>query len=58
MLGRAAAKNRVSGDWNLFNDERVDGLEPDEVQTSSAYVLFYAKVRVVAMSGCVRVWLC
>lgn len=44
FLGRAAAKNRVSGDWNLFNDERVEGLEPYEVQAASAYVLFYTKV--------------
>ena len=42
-LGRATAKNRLSGDWNLFNDERVEGLEPNEVQAASAYVLFYVK---------------
>lgn len=41
---RATAKNRVSGDWNLFNDERVEGLEAHEVQAASAYVLFYTKV--------------
>ncbi|CAM9900461.1 unnamed protein product [Pylaiella littoralis] len=40
----AAAKNRVSGNWNLFNDERVEGLEPCEVQSASAYVLFYTKM--------------
>ncbi|CAM9838687.1 unnamed protein product, partial [Ectocarpus sp. 8 AP-2014] len=40
----ATAKNRVSGDWNLFNDERVEGLEANEVQAASAYVLFYAKM--------------
>lgn len=44
LLDRATAKNRVSGDWNLFNDERVHGLEPNEVQSASAYVLFYTKV--------------
>ncbi|CAM9846880.1 unnamed protein product [Ectocarpus fasciculatus] len=40
----ATAKNRVSGDWNLFNDERVEGLEANEVQAASAYVLFYTKM--------------
>ncbi|CAB1098683.1 unnamed protein product [Ectocarpus sp. CCAP 1310/34] len=40
----ATAKNRVSGDWNLFNDERVEGLEAKEVQAASAYVLFYTKM--------------
>ncbi|CAM9827330.1 unnamed protein product [Ectocarpus sp. 4 AP-2014] len=40
----ATAKNRVSGDWNLFNDERVEGLEANEVQAASAYVLFYRKM--------------
>ncbi|CAN0468085.1 unnamed protein product, partial [Scytosiphon promiscuus] len=40
----AAARNRVSGKWNLFNDDRVEELEPEEVQTSSAYVLFFTKV--------------
>ncbi|CAM9189414.1 unnamed protein product, partial [Hapterophycus canaliculatus] len=39
----ATAKNRVSGNWNLFNDERVHGLEPGEVESASAYVLFYTK---------------
>lgn len=44
VLCRAAAKNRMSGNWSRFNDRIVTGLEPSEVQGSSAYVLFYSKV--------------
>eukprot|EP00904_Undaria_pinnatifida_P005639 jgi/Undpi1/2204/HiC_scaffold_12.g05590.m1 len=43
----AAAKNRMSGKWNLFNDDRVEELEPEEVQTSSAYVLFFTKMSTI-----------
>lgn len=48
--GRAAARNRVSGKWNLFNDDRVEELEPEEVQTSSAYVLFFTKVGLLPLA--------
>lgn len=34
----------MSGKWHLFNDDRVEELEPEEVQTPSAYVLFFTKV--------------
>jgi len=39
--GHYTAYANVNGQWNLFNDASISKVEPKDVQTDEAYVLFY-----------------
>ena len=38
-----SARNLVSGQWMTFDDSRVSRLDPKNIDTSAAYVLFYLR---------------
>lgn len=40
----AFAKNKLDGNWYLFNDSKCTKVEEEDIKTNSAYMLFYERI--------------